>query len=57
MAGLLKPLPLDPLVSLLWTTFVEAGTYIVEAAHREEAQAEMTAVLIRVFEGLRASEP
>ena len=56
VAKLMKPQPLDPLAALFWSAFFEAGTYIEEAENREQAQAEMTAVLIRIFEGLRPSE-
>ena len=56
-AGLLQPQPLEPLVALLWSAFCEAGRYIAAAENRAQAQAEMTTVLIRVFEGLRPEEP
>ena len=56
-AGLMKPQPLEPLVALLWAVFFRAGTYIAAAEDRAQAQAEMTTVLIRAFEGLRPEEP
>ena len=51
-AGSMKPQPLEPLVALLWTVFFTAGTYIAAAESRAQARAEMTTVLIRVFEVL-----
>ena len=56
-AGLIKPMPLEPLVALFWALFFEAGTYIAEAKDWEQAREEMMAVLIRFFEGLRPEEP
>ncbi len=56
-AGLIEPTPQAPLVSLFWTLFLEAGTYIAKAENREQAREEMTAVFIRFFEGLRPEEP
>ena len=55
-AGLMTPQPLEPLVALFWSALCEAGTYIAEAENQEQARAEMTTVLVRIFEGLRPLE-
>ena len=55
-AGLMTPQPLEPLATLFWSAFFEAGTYIAEAENQEQARAEMTTVLVRIFEGLHPLE-
>ena len=52
-AGLLDPLPLDPLVHLLWAMFFEAGRHLAHADDTPRAQEEILTMLLRVFDGLR----
>ncbi len=52
-AGLLKPLSLDPLISLLWALFFEAGVYIANAADTAAAQKDMLATMLEILNGLR----
>ena len=52
-AGLLKPLSLDPLLSLLWALFFEAGVYIANAADSAAAQEDMLATMLEILNGLR----
>lgn len=54
-AGLLKPLSLDPLISLLWALFFEAGVYIANAADTAAAQEEMLATMLEILNGLRVN--
>ncbi len=56
-AGVLKPLAINPLISLLWALFFEAGVYIAQAADTATAQEEMLATLLEVVNGLRVSPP
>ena len=51
--GMLEPLPLDPLISLLWATFFEAVGYIAHADDSATAQEEMVSMLLRILTGLR----
>jgi len=51
--GLLKPLSLDPLISLLWALFFEAGVYIANAADTATAQKDMLATMLEILDGLR----
>ena len=52
-AGLIDPLPLDPLLHLFWANCFEAGSYVAYAADPRRAQDEMLPTLLRVFDGLR----
>ena len=51
--GVIDPLPLDPLIHLLWATCFEAGIYIANADDGATAQKEMLATLDRILTGLR----
>lgn len=51
--GVIAPLPLAPLVRLLWAVFFEAGRYIAYADDPATAQAETRTLLLRLFEGFR----
>ena len=52
-AGLIAPLPLEPVAYLFWGAFFEAGMYVSAAEERETAERETTAAMIRFFTGLR----
>ena len=52
-AGLLEPVPLEPLVHLLWGAFFQVAFYIASADDVPTAQAEGLTVLLRVLDGLR----
>ena len=52
-AGWIDPLPLDPLLHLLWANCFEAGSYVAYADDPLRAREEMLTTLLRVFEGLR----
>ena len=50
--GVITPLPLDPLVHLVWATCFEAGIYIANADDNVIAQKEMVGTLERLLTGL-----
>lgn len=54
-AGMLKPLPVGPLIHLLWVLFFEAGLYIANASDPEKAQEDMLTTMLGVIDGLRVS--
>lgn len=54
-AGLLKPLPLEPLIYLLWALFFESGLYIASAADPATAREEMLTTMLEFLNGLRVS--
>ncbi|MCE2485380.1 MAG: hypothetical protein J4F42_07690 [Desulfurellaceae bacterium] len=51
--GLLAPLPLKPLMQLLWAMLFELARHIVYADDVATAQAEALSLLLRVCDGLR----
>ena len=53
--GVLKPLPSEPVVYLLWALSFEAGLYIASAADPARAREEMLSTLLEFFNGLQAS--
>ncbi|MCE2484926.1 MAG: TetR/AcrR family transcriptional regulator [Desulfurellaceae bacterium] len=51
--GVIAPLPLNPLIHLVWAALYEAGNYVAYAADPRRAQAEMRTLLLRALDGLR----
>ena len=51
--GVIAPLPLDPLIHLVWAALYKAGNYVAYAADPLRAQAEMRTLLLHALDGLR----